>query len=447
MIRASRSVKLGLSRRLGIGLLLITLVIGVLPLSSTAQGTPEASPVASEQASAPFAWVQLGPDGSLSARIIVAGDCPSLTADDQDITMSRRGSGSPDAFPVTACEAAVPTGATALSITGHPLPFLVDQPRRIAVIGDTGCRAETWDPFQSCNDPAAWPFAAISEQVAAFEPDLIIHVGDYLYREVACPPGQAGCAGSPFGDNWETWEADFFQPAASALGAAPWLFIRGNHEVCSRAGDGWFRFLDPRAYPESCEDYTEPYALDLGDQRLVILDSAIAADEVSTAEETAMFRQEFTEIGSIAGDSAWLVTHKPIWSIIENKQGNQIQVDTETFADAIDDVLPGAITLVVSGHIHLAEILDFKDGSGRPTQLVVGNSGTELDRNITASLSGMELDDVELSFAETIERFGFLTLEPVDAGWVASERGVDGSIGIACLLQGKSADCGMAHTD
>src|SRR5262249_9219466 len=47
--------------------------------------------------------------------------------------------------------------------------------------------------------------------------DLVIHVGDYLYRQSACPPGDAGCAGSPYGDDWPTWKADFFAPAAPAL--------------------------------------------------------------------------------------------------------------------------------------------------------------------------------------------------------------------------------------
>ena len=28
--------------------------------------------------------------------------------------------------------------------------------------------------------------------------------------------------------------------------AAPWIVVRGNHESCSRAGQGWWRFLDPR---------------------------------------------------------------------------------------------------------------------------------------------------------------------------------------------------------
>lgn len=423
----------------------------VLPSATgtAAQATPEPSDAAPGVTGSTvlYSWLQLGPDGVHIARVITDGDCPALLADGQSIAMTARVTDRTADFPVSTCEAVAPEGATDLSVNGQSLPALAAKPERIAIIGDTGCRAETGDPFQSCNDPAAWPFAAIAAQVAAFEPDLIIHVGDYLYRQVACPPDNAGCAGSPFGDNWATWEADFFRPASVALPAAPWIFVRGNHEICARAGEGWFQYLEPGPYPDTCQDYTEPYGIDIGDQRLVILDSGIAADETSTPEETEMYRKEFARVGELAGGSAWLVTHKPVWSVIENKDGHQIQVSPDTFVEAIDDVLPPAINVVLSGHIHLAEILDFKNGSGRPVQFVVGNSGTELDRNITASLTGMELDDKELAFGETIERFGFMTLEPVDAGWVATERGVDGSTGISCLVMGKSAACGMNHTD
>ncbi|HEX2280369.1 MAG TPA: metallophosphoesterase, partial [Thermomicrobiales bacterium] len=294
--------------------LVLTPLIALAPSVTSAQSTPEALPPGTPGATPTlYAWVQLGPDGAQSARVIVDGECPDLIADDQRAPMTPRSPAEAGTFPVVACEASVPEGATDLSVAGQSLPFLVNEPRRIAIIGDTGCRAETGEAFQSCNDPSAWPFATIAGQVAAFEPDLIIHVGDYLYREVACPAEHPGCAGSPYGDNWATWQADFFEPAAAALPTAPWLFIRGNHEICARAGEGWFRFLDPRAYPASCQDYTQPYALDIGRQRLVILDSAIAADETSTPEETEMFRQEFSELAAHTGDSAWLVTHKPIW--------------------------------------------------------------------------------------------------------------------------------------
>src|SRR5438034_665211 len=53
---------------------------------------------------------------------------------------------------------------------------------------------------------SAWVQATISgfearlvtTAAAKLKPDLVIHVGDYLYRESACLPGNQGCAGSPW---------------------------------------------------------------------------------------------------------------------------------------------------------------------------------------------------------------------------------------------------------
>ena len=42
--------------------------------------------------------------------------------------------------------------------------------------------------------------------------------------------------GSRTPDTWAAWQADFFEPAATLLQAAPWVFARGNHELCSRGG-------------------------------------------------------------------------------------------------------------------------------------------------------------------------------------------------------------------
>ena len=96
--------------------------------------------------------------------------------------------------------------------------FDVAEPQRILVLGDTGCRIKG-AALQACNDPAAWPFPPLAAAAAKLKPDLIVHVGDYLYRESACPAGNAGCAGSPWGDNWTTWQADFYTPAAPLLAA------------------------------------------------------------------------------------------------------------------------------------------------------------------------------------------------------------------------------------
>jgi hypothetical protein len=49
------------------------------------------------------------------------------------------------------------------------------------------------------------------------------------------------------------------------------------------------------------------------------------------------------------------------------------------------------VQIVVSGHLHLFEILSFT--TTRPPQLVVGNSGTALDPGISTPLSGLEIGD------------------------------------------------------
>ena len=55
------------------------------------------------------------------------------------------------------------------------------------IIGEAGCRLEEGDLPQSGNDPEAWPFREIARSAARLKPDLVIHVGDYLYGEDACP--------------------------------------------------------------------------------------------------------------------------------------------------------------------------------------------------------------------------------------------------------------------
>lgn len=49
-------------------------------------------------------------------------------------------------------------------------------------------------------------------------------------------PNVNNSTGNPDADAWEAWWLDFFQPAGELLTAAPWVFARGNHELCSHAG-------------------------------------------------------------------------------------------------------------------------------------------------------------------------------------------------------------------
>ncbi len=229
-------------------------------------------------------WVELGPDGMSSARAITDEACPLVVFDGMPTPMSIRSEPGqkidnvkPAAFPVRSCEVAVPQGAVAATLDGRALPLARPNPQRILVFGDTGCRLDQ-RASQDCNDPAAWPFPKIVAAAANARPDLVIHVGDYHYRESPCPAERSGCTRSPWGYGFDAWYVDFFEPAAPLLAAAPWIMVRGNHEDCARAGEGWVRFLDRLPASAICRDLTGIFLARLGDFGVVVVDGARAED-------------------------------------------------------------------------------------------------------------------------------------------------------------------------
>ncbi len=210
-------------------------------------------------------WVVLGEQGQAIARVVTLDtQCPMLMQDGQaqrmqvramPATMAQRKTASlpadskPAAFPVLSCDAVINPASKSVSVDQQALPLPKAVVQRIVVIGDTGCRLQkSSDYFQDCNDGAKWAFPEVARTAASFKPDLVIHVGDYHYRENACDTRNSDCAGSPWGYGWDTWQADFFTPATPLLAAAPWVVVRGNHESCSRAGQGWWRFHGPTPF-------------------------------------------------------------------------------------------------------------------------------------------------------------------------------------------------------
>lgn len=438
------------TRRLGLVIVVALAGLTVGPPASAgrvqatpaAAATPEARPT---PLPAPIAWIELGPDGAVIARAVtIEAACPAITEDGAARSMEPRGAADAANFPVTVCEATIPAGTTAAAVAGQPLPLPAGTPRRIAVVGDTGCRMESPDDFQACNDPRRWPFAAIAAQVAAWQPDLIVHVGDYHYRESACPVGNTGCAGSPTGDTWASWQADFFGPAAPLLGAAPWVFVRGNHETCGRAGEGWFRLLDPRPLPAACQPVTEPYAVPVGDLQLLVLDSAGAADATAPADRTAAYAAQFATLRRLAGPAAWLLSHRPIWGIDEiagTPTTAEIEPDNGELEAAVGAGLPPGVQLILSGHLHRFEVVGFAPGTGRAPQLVSGNGGTALDPVVTTSPVGLDLAGTPVAEGAIVGEFGYLALEPTATGWTTTALSASGEVLVACAVADLKVDC------
>ena len=101
------------------------------------------------------------------------------------------GNSKPSVFTTTTCEfLLLPANATAATVAGINLPLPKPVVNRVVVLGDTGCRISIGNVYQACGDPTIWPFSVISSAAAAMKPDLVLHVGDYQYRDNPCPSRQ-----------------------------------------------------------------------------------------------------------------------------------------------------------------------------------------------------------------------------------------------------------------
>jgi len=429
---------------------------------------------------ADVAYVVIGENGAATARLITAAaHCPPLSVDGQAVPMRVRvpmssipaRAGQPPAPPSRAmltCEALIPAGSTSASVAGRRLPLPQAAPRRIVVIGDTGCRLKGKEA-QDCNDPERFPFARVAASAAAFKPDLVIHVGDYHYREDPCPATQAGCAGSPYGYGYDAWAADFFTPARSLLAAAPWVLARGNHESCSRAGQGWWRWLDPRPYlagrdctlpaNDAVGEYSDPYAVPLGEgAQLIVFDTAntsykgLAPGDPRRAAYAASYRK----IDALARQAPYNigVDHHPLLAFGATRDAKTGEVrlfgGDQGLLDAFGDVdpayLPRSFGMLLSGHVHLWEQTSF--ASGHPTQFVSGFSGTAEDIVPLPAVPPPGKTPAPGAIVEHmsswIDGFGFMTMERTAAeAWLVKVWDRDGRERNSCKVEGRKSRCAL----
>ncbi len=395
------------------------------------------------QNDAPIAFTLLGPDGVVARVITPDAQCPEITLDGNRRAMQVRAA--PDEkFPVTVCDAAIPASVQDARVGAQKLKLPQAKPERIVVIGDTGCRLKGGS-MQACNDPAQWPFAQIADRAAQENPALVIHVGDYHYREAPCDANLANCAGSPYGDNWAAWNADFFTPGQKLIRAAPWAVVRGNHENCARAGSGYFRLLDPRPLPTTCPDYTEPYAIAYMEPQLLVMDNSIANDyEIEPAQVDA-FRAQFEKINADAARApSWLLLHDPLYAFgsagVKDSQ-EQLFQDQLALQQASNNTFPATLQTFVSGHLHVFETVSF--GNGRPPQLLVGNSGTRLDAPMQTPLQGLTSAGMTIQEGVNLAQFGYAALFRSGDHWAIGVRDVQGNDLTKCLLGDGKLTCGL----
>jgi hypothetical protein len=375
-------------------------------------------------------WVQLGEGDTAVAKVVVAsaGNCPSINIGGKKLPMVERHP-IPDGFRPL-CEAAVPSNTRSASVNGQALALPKSDPSIVTVFGDTGCRIKSSE-VQNCKNPAKWPFEQVAADAAAEKPDLMIHVGDYLYREIPCPSGsEAMCGSTPSGDNWETWNADFFTPAAKLLAVVPWAFTRGNHESCDRSWRGWFYYFDSRAWDGVCERYSAPYFIKLGSFELVILDSSEVQEDGADENQVSTYT---TQLASIHTTNAWLVAHHPFWAFKSGIMGKPSVSISVPLQEAWNRASPKGIDLILSGHIHLFELVVLDHA--RPPQIVAGGGGTNLAAPITASLNGKPVLGSTVVESQSEDQFGYTVLAKRGDAWHLSLKNQLQDVVFSCSLE------------
>lgn len=470
-------------------------------------------PASFPQEALPYRYVLLAqsPQGETTAfaRVILQPGhaCPHIDGS-RTIAMTPRDN--PHQFPVTVCEAQIGFGEDLYLRTDGErlaLPQARKDIQRITLMGDTGCESS-----DCARGEPAQPFAVLAAQAAKTPADLLIHVGDYNYRgtaaKVSLKDAQSGkvttqwaydagdgsrqsenCTQAPHSgfvsqnsaqstqpDAWEFWRDDFFEPAGELLWAAPWVFARGNHELCSRAGPGWFYFLDassnlpagggrqlscpapdPSANPFENVVPAPPYRVDLDQFHLWVVDSANACDAFVTPETIAFntaYAGQLAQIGAAtpAEGTTWLVTHRPLWGVEEYEaetstgctSENQYSCINQTLQKAVGQALggklPQGIGLLLAGHMHRFQSLTFAS-SDRPPQIIVGDSGVKLDRRPPIGTFNTAVEGMQASVRSTgadvtapsgpIEAFGFMEIRLLQGGWEAVLTDLKGEVRIA----------------
>ena len=373
--------------------------------------------------------------------------CPSdaLKIDGKEMTMSIRVN-AVEHFENFVCYARLPQNINSIELEGHKLPVPKWDIGKVAVIGDSGCRQgpDHGGLYQSCLNPSLWPFTRVSQSVYESKPDLVVHMGDYIYREGPCTTftnkdGEedeiAGCKDAPYyskkvepqvPENFGVWQADWFEPSKYFNRVAPLILIRGNHEACKRAGIGYFRYLHHGPETACVDSLTDPigtatqqWIVDFKDFQVGITDTSTPPKD-NTAQEYANQLNLLGHYFEANKKPALFGTHYASygWGTEEGSDNIGTQGIHESTFDAskLTDWgrMPSSFDMLLGSHIHLSSITSFEDGPDglrNPPQVVIGNSGAQL---VALSEPPSDIFGVLVRQTEVMYQYGYLILTQME---------------------------------
>lgn len=390
-----------------------------------------------------YAWIQLGDQNTASARVILPGvnvSCPNITVGSNTSQMTVRSIPSNyNEFnnAITVCEHLIKSTTDSIFVdnAGTPLklPSSTGNSDTFLVLGDTGCRLKHRDR-QLCKggsvETGMWGFPTLSLSAEADQQtDLILHVGDYIYRESTshsqpelCKHYDPSKGWVNCGDNWPTWQADFFEPANastpqnnnSLLLKAPWIFVRGNHENCTRSWQGYYLFFADGDAPNECgtnQAVIAPYSVQLADLDIHVVDTS-NEDAHSAATSFNSVKNNMATNTKLA----WLTTHVPM-AFLGSAYANSGLPELNQ------------LKWIHVGHEHLFQ--HSAASRSQQAQTITGGSGTELDACNSLPICGLSRSGGDCCYGSDQGGYSYMTIDfnsdPGNTQWNATLKSVYGN--------------------
>jgi hypothetical protein len=182
-----------------------------------------------------------------------------------------------------------------------------------------------------------------------------------------------------------------------------------------------------------------------GDLNLYVIDSGAIADRGHDKADVAAIAGQLDRLGpALDLGRGWIITHRPVWGLVPvARVGPTAPFEVGlNFAeqDAVRGRALGGVQMMVSGHVHHFQTLDF--GPARAAQLVVGTGGdigesADLARVYTERRPIDGLDANVFSFS----RYGYYLMEKDGEDWVGTFHDATDRVLARCRLHQRRLNC------
>ena len=154
--------------------------------------------------------------------------------------------------------------------------------------------------------------------------------------------------------------------------------------------------------------------------------------------QVALFTGYLKDIAGQNMNGGWLLSHHPVWSI---KQGNEaLSILNAALEAAWAQAKPTGIGLLVAGHTHTFELIEFSDS--HPAQLVIGNGGTSLAKSITSySKNDPVVKENQIQSFNEDHQWGYSIFTGKAGNWKISVENENAHKDLTCKIQGAKAAC------